>query len=56
MIVCTFNVRGLGGRVKRRRITQLIIIKKIDFMALQETKMEEISEDLCFNLWGGDRL
>jgi exonuclease III len=24
----------------------------IDFLALQETKMEEISESFCFNLWG----
>jgi hypothetical protein len=38
MIVCTFNVRGLGGIVKRRRITQLIIIKKNRFYGVTRNK------------------
>jgi hypothetical protein len=48
MIVCTFNARGIGGRVKRRRIQQLIQVEKIDFMAIQETKLEVITEAVCF--------
>jgi exonuclease III len=44
MIVCSLNVRGLGGSVKRRHIKQLILTEKVDFMAIQETKMEEITE------------
>jgi hypothetical protein len=53
MIVCSFNVRGLGSRVKRRRVRDLIRSENIEFMALQETKMEVISEFLCHGLWGG---
>jgi hypothetical protein len=43
----------MGGRVKSRIIKQLIQKEKIDFMAIQETKLEVISEALCFSLWGG---
>jgi hypothetical protein len=52
MIVSSFNVRGLGGVLKRRKVKELIRSQKIDFLALQETKMEVISESLCFSLWG----
>jgi hypothetical protein len=30
MIVCSFNIRGMRGRVKRRRIKELIHKEKID--------------------------
>jgi exonuclease III len=53
MIVCSHNIRGLGSRVKRRYIKELIQKEKIDFMAIQETKMEMIQESLVFYLWGG---
>ncbi|KAK2423798.1 hypothetical protein QL285_034226 [Trifolium repens] len=38
--------------LKRRKIRELIRLHKIDFLALQETKLEVISESLCFSLWG----
>jgi exonuclease III len=53
MIVCSFNARGIGGRVKRRRINQLIQSEQVDFMAIQETKLEVISDSICYSLWGG---
>ncbi|MCI06232.1 endonuclease/exonuclease/phosphatase family protein [Trifolium medium] len=52
MIVMTFNIRGLGGKVKRRRIRELVRDHKVDFLALQETKMETILDDFCQSLWG----
>jgi exonuclease III len=52
MIIMSFNIRGLGGRVKRRRIRELVREHKVDFQAVQETKLESISEKLCHNLWG----
>jgi hypothetical protein len=52
MIVGSFNVRGLGSRVKRRKTRELIVSEKIDFLALQETKLEGVSGSLCNNLWG----
>jgi hypothetical protein len=28
--------------------------EKVDFLALQETKLEVVTEAICFNLWGGE--
>jgi exonuclease III len=52
MIIMSFNIRGLGGRVKRQRIRDLIRVNKVDFLALQETKMEMVTEKFCHTLWG----
>jgi mannosylglycoprotein endo-beta-mannosidase len=52
MIVGSFNIRGLGSRVKKRKIRDLIRVENIDFLALQETKLEGISGSLCHSLWG----
>jgi hypothetical protein len=52
MIVGTFNVRGLGSRVKKRKVRDLIMTEKLDFLALRETKLEGVSSSLCFRLWG----
>ncbi|MCH80895.1 LINE-1 reverse transcriptase like, partial [Trifolium medium] len=38
--------------MKRRRIRELVHHHKIDFLALQETKLEVITESLCVGLWG----
>jgi hypothetical protein len=54
MIVCSFNVRGLGSRVKRNRIRDLVRDQRVEFLAIQETKMESIDEGLCRSLWGGN--
>jgi endonuclease/exonuclease/phosphatase family metal-dependent hydrolase len=52
MIVSSYNVRGLGGVLKRKRIRDMIRNNNIDFLALQETKLEEITDSLCYGLWG----
>lgn len=52
MIVLSFNVRGLGGSLKRKKIKELVRSHRVDFLAVQETKMEVISESLCISLWG----
>jgi len=52
MIVSSFNIRGLGGKTKRNKIKALVNQHKVDFMAIQETKMEVISNALCYKLWG----
>jgi hypothetical protein len=43
-----------GGGVKKRRIRELVRHNKVDFLAIQETKLEDISSALCYNLWGSD--
>jgi exonuclease III len=52
MIIATFNIRGLGSRVKRRKIRELISVNNLDFLALQETKLLEVTDPLCYSLWG----
>lgn len=54
MIITTFNIRGLGGAIKRNKVKELVRHNKVEFMAIQETKMEVISQDFCYNLWGGE--
>ncbi|GKV34792.1 hypothetical protein SLEP1_g43134 [Rubroshorea leprosula] len=47
----SFNVRGLGGTVKRRELGNLVRAEKPDFLFVQETKLQEIDEGLCQRLW-----
>jgi exonuclease III len=54
MIITSYNVRGLGGLVKRRKIRELIKKQNIQFLAIQETKLEAISDKLCYSLWGSN--
>lgn len=51
----TYNIRGLGGRVKKKEVKELVRSQKPDLLCLQETKMEGIDRRLCSLLWeGGD--
>lgn len=50
MIVSTFNVRGLGGRINKSKVCELVRQNNIDFLALQETKLEEVTPSLCFSI------
>lgn len=54
MIVLSFNIRGLGGRNKINKIKELVRNHKVDFLAIQETKMEDFTSSFCYNLWGSD--
>lgn len=52
MIVGSMNIRGLGTRPKRNKIRYLVWEQKLDFIVIQETKMEDIRGPLCYSLWG----
>ncbi|GKV27606.1 hypothetical protein SLEP1_g36762 [Rubroshorea leprosula] len=52
MILLSFNVRGLGGGGKRRHIRDLILREKVEFLAVQETKLEVVDRKLCRMVWG----
>jgi hypothetical protein len=34
MIISSINIRGLGGRVKRSMIKELVLKEKVDFLAI----------------------
>jgi hypothetical protein len=38
--------------VKRNKIRELVRDQKVDFLAIQESKLEVVTKGLCFNLWG----
>jgi hypothetical protein len=54
MIIASINIRGLGGVVKRKYLKELVCKERLDFLAIQETKLDSISDTLCYSLWGGD--
>nr|KYP32205.1 Putative ribonuclease H protein At1g65750 family [Cajanus cajan] len=55
MKVGTFNCRGLGGKVKSHRISELIRSEELDFIAIQETKLEMCDTARCAQLWGSTK-
>lgn len=50
MQVCSFNIRELGAILKKSKIHSLVTSHRLEFMAIQETKMEEIDGSLCQQL------
>ncbi|XP_058765391.1 uncharacterized protein LOC131638863 [Vicia villosa] len=54
MIIGSFNIRGGGSSIKRKRIRSIINKGRADFFLIQETKLEEISVSLARSFWGND--
>lgn len=56
MKLLSWNVRGLGKPVKRRKIKNLFFERKVDMVLLQETKKQNSEWGVCqINLaWGKD--
>lgn len=54
MIVTIFNVRGLGGRIKKNKICDLVRHNNVDFLAVQETELEVVTSSICYSLWGDE--
>ncbi|GKV33811.1 hypothetical protein SLEP1_g42265 [Rubroshorea leprosula] len=52
--IISFNVRGLGGMVKRKEVGKLVREERPDFLFLQETKLERIDVGMCKILWNSD--
>ncbi|GAU16879.1 hypothetical protein TSUD_368280 [Trifolium subterraneum] len=52
MIIGSLNVRGLGGRIKKKEVREIIYSNHLDFIAIQETKLQVVDEGLCHYLWG----
>lgn len=48
----SFNVRGLGSVVKKEEVRKLLVLNKLDFVCIQETKMEEFSGEIGKGIWG----
>jgi hypothetical protein len=38
--------------IKMRRVSDFIVYNHLDFVAIQEDKLEEVFEGLCYCQWG----
>lgn len=52
MKILSFNVRGIGGMIKRRKVWELIRSEDADMVLLQETKLEACNRFTLASLWG----
>lgn len=52
MKVGSINIRGMGAPIKKKKLRSLIESEKLDFLAVQETKLEQIDERICELVWG----
>ncbi|XP_058774615.1 uncharacterized protein LOC131648899 [Vicia villosa] len=52
MIIGSFNIRGGGSSVKRKRIKSIISKGRADFFLIQETKLNVVSDAVARSLWG----
>ncbi|XP_057792009.1 uncharacterized protein LOC131008911 [Salvia miltiorrhiza] len=54
MKMVSYNIRGLGSKIKKRELRELLQKQKIDFCFIQETKMENFSNCDLKGIWGSD--
>jgi hypothetical protein len=54
MRVCFWNIRGLGGKGRRRQLREMIFKQRIDVIYLQETMKTHFSLANLRNLIGGE--
>lgn len=52
MKLLSWNMKGLGGMEKRRKVLLLVGEKRPFVFCMQETKMSSCDDSLCYFLWG----
>lgn len=52
MKILSYNIRGVGKRVKRKEVKDLILKWGSDFCCLQESKLERVDNKLGRAVWG----
>ncbi|GKV16062.1 hypothetical protein SLEP1_g26767 [Rubroshorea leprosula] len=48
------DVLGMGGDGKKRQIREIVMKEKVDFIAIQETKLVTVDRKICIIIWGTD--
>ncbi|XP_058733490.1 uncharacterized protein LOC131605112 [Vicia villosa] len=56
MIIGSFNIRGGGNLIKRKRIAQIVKNGKADFFLIQESKLESVEEGIVKSLWPNEKV
>lgn len=54
MKLVSFNINGLSRDIKKMEVRDIVKREGVDFLLLQETKLQLISSSLCRNLWHDD--
>lgn len=54
MIIVSWNIRGMGAKIKRSSLRKIINTKKPHFTFLQETKLESIDQKIIKTCWNSD--
>jgi len=52
MKILSWNVRGLGGFEKRRKVCKLVREKQPFIVCIQETKLSMFDDFVCRSIWG----
>jgi len=51
MWIISINIRGLEGHLKWKYLKGIISKEGVDMMYIQETKLERLQNEICYNLW-----
>lgn len=54
MIILSYNVRGGGNRIKRKRVGFLIQKGEVDVVFIQESKLCSLELGIVKDMWGAD--
>ncbi|XP_058726504.1 uncharacterized protein LOC131597858 [Vicia villosa] len=54
MNILSFNIRGCGSSIKRRKLRKMIEVDQPDMVFLQETKSQAVRDGFIRSLWGAD--
>lgn len=52
MQILSWNIRGLGSRLKKRFASKIIRSKKPDIILFQESKLEKLERGTAIRIWG----
>lgn len=56
MKIISYNIRGLGKRMKRKEVRDLVAEFRADFCCIQETKLEVMEDRVCRATWGNSEV
>lgn len=52
MNIVSWNVRGIGGQIKRATVKDMLRNFRADIELLQETKLSSVSQSVVKEIWG----
>lgn len=52
----SFNIRGGGSKIKRKRVSQILIKGKADIFLIQESKLVNMDSNIINSLWSNEKV